>query len=723
MNRSKHNLVQKSLVIGAMLVLAPCAARAASVSLAWDPPVPDDVVAGYKVYYGETSRNYSSSIDAFTATNASVPGLDATKTYFFAVTAYNSTNEESEYSAELVWDNVSPTRPTDLSGTVPSFSRVDLVWTSSTDDVAVTGYEIKRDGTVIDTVTTTQYADTSVSPNTSYEYTVEALDQAENRSGLSDVCSMTTPQIPDDITNGMVGSWRFEENQGTSTLDASAEGNALTLYNGVSWTTGKAGAGVSLDGVDDYLARGDTDLSGAIPGASSSAAEDFTVGAWVKLDQTGMRHPIVNKKGYEQQGWMFFVEEDNTLILQVFDTSGSKLEIASSSTLRTDQWHYVAATYDDMQDGTAQVRVYLDGQDVASSDAVPAPLLQNAEALEIGRYYWSTSYSRYFLGDIDGVRLYSRALTADELAIVMTVTATAANSAPQATDDTAATLEDTAVSIDVKANDTDADGDALTLSEVSQPANGLAVIDTDDSVTYTPNEGWWGTDSFTYVVADPDGETSSATVTITVSPVNQAPQVGAGSDAAIEMPTNAVALDGTVSDDGVPVDGTLATAWTKVSGSGTVAFGNAEAVDTTASFSEADTYVLRLTASDGALTTYDELTVVVSPEPNTAPTVDAGSDQEITFPTDTVELSGKAADDGHPVGSSLTTTWAQDSGPGTATFDSADALTTSVSFDKHGTYVLRLTADDGSLSTSDTVSVIVNKAPRPNPPENVHISS
>jgi hypothetical protein len=91
---------------------------------------------------------------------------------------------------------------------------------------------------------------------------------------------------------------------------------------------------------------------------------------------------------------------------------------------------------------------------------------------------------------------------------------------------------------------------------------------------------------------------------------NQPPIVSAGPDRAVDLAASA-SLDGTVSDDGLP-SGTLTTSWTKVSGPGTVSFGNASAVDTTATFSSIGSYVLRLTANDGELQASDDTTVTVS---------------------------------------------------------------------------------------------------------------
>jgi hypothetical protein len=88
--------------------------------------------------------------------------------------------------------------------------------------------------------------------------------------------------------------------------------------------------------------------------------------------------------------------------------------------------------------------------------------------------------------------------------------------------------------------------------------------------------------------------------------------VSAGPDQSITLPATA-SLDGTVTDDNLPnPPGTTTTTWTKVSGPGTVGFTNPNAVDTTATFSTAGTYVLRLTANDGALSTSDDITVTVA---------------------------------------------------------------------------------------------------------------
>ena len=94
---------------------------------------------------------------------------------------------------------------------------------------------------------------------------------------------------------------------------------------------------------------------------------------------------------------------------------------------------------------------------------------------------------------------------------------------------------------------------------------------------------------------------------------NLPPTVNAGLDQTIFLPNDAT-LDGTATDDGFPdPPATVTTTWSKTSGPGTVTFGDSSQVNTTATFSEAGTYVLRLTADDSDLNAFDEVTITVEP--------------------------------------------------------------------------------------------------------------
>jgi CshA-type fibril repeat protein len=100
-----------------------------------------------------------------------------------------------------------------------------------------------------------------------------------------------------------------------------------------------------------------------------------------------------------------------------------------------------------------------------------------------------------------------------------------ANNPPVAADDVVTLEEDSSQVIDVLANDTDLDGDTLSVQAVTQPENGTVVINPDGTVTYTPNPDYNGEDSFTYTLVDGNGGTDTATVNINVTPVNDPPVV------------------------------------------------------------------------------------------------------------------------------------------------------------------------------------------------------
>jgi parallel beta-helix repeat protein len=432
----------------------------------------------------------------------------------------------------------------------------------------------------------------------------------------------------------------------------------------------------------------------------------------------------------------------------------------------------------------------------------------------------------------------------------------------------------------------------ITWSQVSGPG----------TVTFADSSAVDTTASFStegiYVLrltADDSELSASGEVTITVSlqPTNQAPIVNAGADQTVMLAVGA-SLNGTVSDDGLPnPPGTCTTTWSQMSGPGTVTFADAGVEVTAATFSSAGTYVLQLEADDGALSSNNEVTIIVTetgdgdtievrvaagsddaeeqtsgsvglgssdlelvlessdqtvgmrfngvdipqgatiasayvqfqvdeinseatsltiqgeavdnaatfttvsgnissrprteaavqwapvpwttvgeagpdqqtpniavvvqevvnrqgwgagnslvviitgtgkrvadsyngaataapllhvqyatgPAANQAPSVNAGADQNVTLAAGAA-LNGTASDDGlpNPPGS-VTTTWSQVSGPGTATCADPSAIDTTATFSIEGTYVLRLTADDSELSASDEITVTVTPQP------------
>jgi len=140
---------------------------------------------------------------------------------------------------------------------------------------------------------------------------------------------------------------------------------------------------------------------------------------------------------------------------------------------------------------------------------------------------WQTSTS-YTATGLSSGSAYSYQVVARDLynnltsASAIATATTAANNPPSAGNDSANTDEDSAITINTLANDSDPDGQNLTITTVSSPANGTTSTN-GSTVTYTPKADFNGSDSFSYTISDGASGSATATVSISVNPVNDAP--------------------------------------------------------------------------------------------------------------------------------------------------------------------------------------------------------
>jgi large repetitive protein len=135
----------------------------------------------------------------------------------------------------------------------------------------------------------------------------------------------------------------------------------------------------------------------------------------------------------------------------------------------------------------------------------------------------------------------------------VTVTVEAENQAPVAMTDTVTTAAETSVVVDVLANDTDPEGEALTVTQVSSPTHGTATILADQTIEYTPPPDFNGADQFTYTVSDGEA-TAQGAVSVTVEAVNDAPIAHADAvTTTAETPVVITPLDNDHDPDGDPL--------------------------------------------------------------------------------------------------------------------------------------------------------------------------
>lgn len=182
------------------------------------------------------------------------------------------------------------------------------------------------------------------------------------------------------------------------------------------------------------------------------------------------------------------------------------------------------------------------------------------------------------------------------------------NGAPVTGPDTAVTDEDVSVDIPVLANDSDPDGDPLTVTSATA-TNGTVVVNPDNTLTYTPNPDFNGSDTITYTADDGNGNSTPGTVAVTVNPVNDAPD--AVNDSGITTPFGAAVVIPVLAND-TDVDGDLlsvtaatpgSNGTTTVNGDGTVTY------TPNAGFSGTDTFDYTISDGNGGT---DTATVTVS---------------------------------------------------------------------------------------------------------------
>ncbi|MEW8028376.1 MAG: retention module-containing protein, partial [Candidatus Thiodiazotropha sp.] len=285
----------------------------------------------------------------------------------------------------------------------------------------------------------------------------------------------------------------------------------------------------------------------------------------------------------------------------------------------------------------------------------------------------------------------------------VTVTVGGVNDAPIATDDTVGTNEDTPITVDVLPNDNDPDGDALTVTAVTQGANGSVTIDpATGNPVYTPNPDFNGTDTFTYTIDDGNGGTDTATVTVTVGAVNDAPT--ANNDAVGTNEDTPVTIDVLPNDSDPDGDALTVTAVTQGT-NGSVAIdpvsGN-PVYTPNPGFNGTDTFTYTIDDGNGGTATAT-VTVTVGAV-NDAP---VATDDTVGTNEDTPVTVDVLPNDSDPDSDPLTVTAVTQGTNGSVTIDpvSGNPVYTP-NADFNGTDTFTYTIDDGNGGT-DTATVTV----------------
>ncbi|MGB9623888.1 MAG: N-acetylmuramoyl-L-alanine amidase, partial [Phycisphaerae bacterium] len=172
--------------------LAGNAINPTTIQLTWTASTDNFALAGYEIRRDGVVIG-TSTTNSYTDSTCSPGG-----SYVYDVRAYDNVPNYSDWSDPVnvstpATDTVPPTTPTNLTATCTVATSVKLTWTASTDNVGVTGYDVRRNGEIIASPTGTSYTDNTVSASTTYVYEVRARDAALNYSDWSAPASVNTP--------------------------------------------------------------------------------------------------------------------------------------------------------------------------------------------------------------------------------------------------------------------------------------------------------------------------------------------------------------------------------------------------------------------------------------------------------------------------------------------------------------------------------------------------
>jgi len=265
-------------------------------------------------------------------------------------------------------------------------------------------------------------------------------------------------------------------------------------------------------------------------------------------------------------------------------------------------------------------------------------------------------------------------------------------------------VEDTATSLAVLANDTDADGDTLTIASLVAPSHGTAVINAGTSVTYTPAPNYSGADTFTYTVSDGNGGTATAAVTLTVTAVNDPPVATA--DTATSA-SGAVTIDVLANDTDVDGDTLAIGAVTQGAHGAVVVSGTSVIYTPVAGFTGTDNFTYTVNDGHGASATAAVDVSVVAV--NRAP---VAVDDTITVKMDKAKTINVLANDHDPDGDSLRVSTTTSPAHGSLTVNADNTITYTPTAGYVGGDTFTYTAQDPAGATAVatvTVNVVENR--------------
>lgn len=368
--------------------------------------VPDTNEQWYLEYAGD-GYYYIRNRESAQYLAASTDGTDVVQSTMSA-TASQTVRNRMQWRilpVDVKYERVTPAQVQGLTAQANAAS-VTLSWTANTDsDLA--GYMVMRAekgsnewNTVGRMVTTNTFTDNTCRQGVTYIYKVKAVDTAQNRSILASEEVEATPTG----RRSLVAHWQMEDNLNDETaniMDAVAYGNVSYVDAGTS--TGKALRLINNNSNNQQYVQLPYEVAGS---------EELTVAMWVKL-QSNTTWIRLFDFGYDTDHYLFLTPNGGNVMRFAIKNGAEEQTVDCQSKLPTGLWKHVAVTI-----GKEKTTIYVDGEVAGSSTAIT---ISPADVRPVLNYLGRSQFvaDPLFQGQIDDVRIYNFAITADDVKTIM----------------------------------------------------------------------------------------------------------------------------------------------------------------------------------------------------------------------------------------------------------------------------------------------------------------
>jgi len=392
------------------------------VSLSWRA---GDSAVSHEVYLGDNFDDVNEGTgDAFRGNQANPyfvvgfpgfaypDGLLPGTTYYWRIDEVNEANPNSPWAGP-VWSFTIPSKkayhpvPADGSEFVDG-TDLTLAWTPGFSAKLHTVYfgedfETVSNATGGMPIAVTTYNPGPLESGKTYYWRVDEFDGLETIKG--DVWSFGTISQMTIGDPTLIGCWTFDEGEGTLAMDSSGHGNHGEFQGDPQWVLGQTDGALEFDGAGDFLNCGS--------GSSLAISGAVTMTAWIQVHALNLDHKIGGNQDGANGGYKMTVFSNNKVEFEIRDASNASTlnrGVEGGMTLETGTWYHVAGVYS--QEG-GYIRTYVNGE-LDRQLQTMNELCASSGNFYIGCEPFNTS-SYNFTGVMDDLRLYSRALTPDEI--------------------------------------------------------------------------------------------------------------------------------------------------------------------------------------------------------------------------------------------------------------------------------------------------------------------